>query len=138
MTSDNERYQRGLAKLSEMDPQAAQRLADSLADVAPDFARYIVEFPFGDIFSRPGLDLRTRELITVAALTAMGHAAPQLKAHLQLALDAGCTRAEIVETIIQMSVYAGFPAALNGLFLAKEAFAAADSGAATRRTNTQA
>ncbi|HVB57375.1 MAG TPA: carboxymuconolactone decarboxylase family protein [Candidatus Acidoferrales bacterium] len=138
MTNDNERYQRGLAKLSEMDPQAAQRLADSLADIAPDFARYIVEFPFGDIFSRPGLDLRTRELITVAALTAMGHAAPQLKAHLQLALDAGCTRAEIVETIIHMSVYAGFPAALNGLFLAKEVFAAADSGAASRRANAQA
>ena len=124
MTIDNERYQRGLAKLAEMDPQAARRLADSLADIAPDFARYVVEFPFGDIFSRPGLDLRTRELITVAALTAMGHAAPQLKAHLQLALDAGCTREEIVETIIQMAVYAGFPAALNGLFLAKEVFAA--------------
>ena len=124
MTIDNERYQRGLAKLAEMDPQAARRLADSLADIAPDFARYVVEFPFGDIFSRPGLDLRTRELITVAALTAMGHAAPQLKAHLQLALDAGCTREEIVETIIQMAVYAGFPAALNGLFLAKEVLAA--------------
>ena len=127
MKIENERYQRGLAKLAEMDPQAARRLAESLEDIAPDFARYIVEFPFGDIFSRPGLDLRTRELITVAALTAMGHASPQLKAHLQLALDAGCTREEIVETIIQMAVYAGFPAALNGLFLAKEVFAAEKS-----------
>ena len=85
----------------------------------------MVEFPFGDIFSRPGLDLRTRELITIAALTAMGHAAPQLKAHIQLAVQAGCTRQEITE--IQMSVYAGFPAALNGLFLAQQAFAEADA-----------
>jgi 4-carboxymuconolactone decarboxylase len=123
MTDDNQRYQRGLAKLAEMDDQAAQRMMDSLADIAPDFARYVVEYPFGDIFSRPGLDLRTRELITVSALTAMGHAAPQLKAHIQLALKAGCSRREIIETIIQMSVYAGFPAALNGLSLAKEVFA---------------
>lgn len=127
MTEKNDRYQRGLAKLAEMDPQAAQRVADSLAGIAPDFARYVVEFPFGDIFSRPGLDLRTRELITVAALTAMGHAAPQLKGHIQLALGAGCTRQEITETIIQMSVYAGFPAALNGLLLAQQAFKEADS-----------
>jgi 4-carboxymuconolactone decarboxylase len=129
MKEENERYQRGLAKLAEMDPQVAQRVSDSLADIAPDFARYVVEFPFGDIFSRPGLDLRTRELITVAALTAMGHASPQLKGHIQLASQAGCTRQEIIETIIQMSVYAGFPAALNGLFAAKEVFVAAETSA---------
>jgi 4-carboxymuconolactone decarboxylase len=139
MTTDNERYKRGLATLSEMDEQAAQRIADSLADIAPDFARYIIEFPFGDIFSRPGLDLRTRELITVAALTAMGHAAPQLKAHIQLALDAGCAREEIIETIMQMAVYAGFPAALNGLLLAKEVFSTAAPGAPSeRRATTEA
>src|SRR5580700_3013653 len=102
MTQKDDRYRRGLAKLGEIDENAAQRLIDSLADIAPDFARYVVEFPFGDIFSRPGLDLRTRELITVAALTAMGHAAPQLKAHIQLALGAGCNRREVTETIIQM------------------------------------
>lgn len=122
VTNENDRYRRGLAKLAEMDPETAGRVHESLAEVAPDFARYIVEFPFGDIFSRPGLDLRTRELITVAALTAMAHAAPQLKAHIQLALKAGCTRQEITETIIQMCVYAGFPAAINGLLIAKEAF----------------
>ena len=82
----------------------------------------LIEFPFGDIYSRPGLDLRTRELITVAALTALGTAAPQLKSHLRNALHVGCTREEIVETLMQMAVYAGFPAALNGLFAAKEVF----------------
>jgi 4-carboxymuconolactone decarboxylase len=121
MKSD-ERYQRGLAKLAEIDGQQGQKVIDSLADIAPDFAQYLIEFPFGDIYSRPGLDLRTRELATIAALVALGNAAPQLKVHLHAALNVGCSREEIVEVIMQMAVYAGFPAALNGLFAAKEVF----------------
>jgi 4-carboxymuconolactone decarboxylase len=81
-----------------------------------------VEFAFGDIYSRPGLTLRDREIATVAALTAMGTATPQLKVHLHAALNVGITRDEIVEIIMQMAVYAGIPAALNGLFAAKEVF----------------
>ncbi len=94
----------------------------ALADVAPDFAQYLFEFPFGDIYSRPGLDIRSREVATIAALTAMGSAQPQLKVHIAAGLNVGLSRSEIVEIIIQMSVYAGFPAALNGLFAAKEVF----------------
>ena len=94
-----------------------------MADIAPDFARYLIEFPFGDIYSRDGLDLRSREVATIAALTAMGNAAPQLKVHIEAGLNVGLSRQEIVETIMQMAVYAGFPAALNGLFAAKEVFA---------------
>jgi 4-carboxymuconolactone decarboxylase len=71
------------------------------------------------------LDLRSREIGVVAALTAMGNAAPQLKVHLRAALNVGVTRQEIVEVIMQMAVYAGFPAALNGLTAAREVFAAA-------------
>ena len=118
----NERYQRGLSKLDEIDGQQGQKVIESLADISPDFARYLIEFPFGDIYSRPGLDLRTRELTTVAVLTALGNAAAQLKVHLHAALNVGCSRREITETIIQVAVYAGFPAALNGLFVAKEVF----------------
>lgn len=99
---------------------------ESLADIAPDFARYIVEFPFGDIYARPGLGLREREIATIAALTALGNARPQLEVHIKAGLNVGLSRDEIVETIIQMAVYAGFPAALNGLFAAKAAFAAAE------------
>ncbi len=119
-----DRYQQGLAKLREIDGEAGERVIDSLASIAPDFARYLIEFPFGDIYSRPGLDLRSREIAVVAALTAMGNAAPQLKVHLQAALNVGVTREEIVEVIMQMAVYAGFPAALNGLAAAREVFAA--------------
>lgn len=116
------RYDRGTKALAQIDGEAGQKVIDSLADIAPDFARYILEFPFGDIYSRPGLDLRSREVATIAALTAMGTARPQLKVHIHAGLNVGLSRDEIVETIIQMAVYAGFPAALNGLSAAKEVF----------------
>lgn len=121
MNKEN-RYERGLAKLREIDGEAGERVLDSLSDIAPDFARYLIEFPFGDIYCRPGLDLKSREIAVVAALTAMGNAAPQLKVHIQGALNVGVSREEIVETIMQMAIYAGFPAALNGLTVAKEVF----------------
>lgn len=123
----SERFERGLAKLTEIDGDAGHRVIDALKDVAPDLARYTVEFPFGDIYSRPGLDLKSREIATVAALTAIGYATAQLKVHIHGALNVGCTRTEVIEIIIQMAVYAGFPAALNGAFAAKEVFAERDA-----------
>jgi 4-carboxymuconolactone decarboxylase len=124
MTQHTEsRYERGAKALAQIDGEAGQKVIDSLADIAPDFARYVLEFPFGDIYSRPGLDLRSREIATVAALTAMGNARPQLKVHIHAGLNVGLSGDEIVETIMQMAVYAGFPAALNGLLAAKEVFA---------------
>lgn len=121
--TQNDRYERGLAKLREVDGEAGERVMQSLDGIAPDFARYLIEFPFGDIYSRPGLDLRSREIAVVAALTALGNAAPQLQVHIRGALNVGVSRTEIVETIMQMAVYAGFPAALNGLVAAREVFA---------------
>ena len=118
----NDRFQRGWEKLKEIDGAAGERVIESLKDIAPDFARLLIEFSFGDIYSRPGLDLKSREIAVVAALTALGNAAPQLKVHIHGALNVGCTEQEVVEVIMQMAVYAGFPAALNGLFAAKEVF----------------
>ena len=122
-----DRYARGWEKLKEIDGAAGERVIASLQDIAPDFARLIIEFPFGDIYSRPGLDLKSREIAVVAALTALGNARPQLEVHLHGALNVGCTRQEVVEVIIQMAVYAGFPAALNGLFAAQKVFAERDA-----------
>jgi len=119
----NERFERGWQKLKEIDGEAGEKVIDSLKEIAPDLGRYIIEFPFGDVYSRPGLDLKSREIATVAALTAMGHALPQLKVHIHGALNVGCNREEIVEIIIQMAVYAGFPAALNAMNAAREVFA---------------
>ena len=124
---NRDRYQRGWDKLREIDGEAGERVVESLQDIAPDFARYLIEFPFGDIYSRPGLDLKSREIAVVAALTALGNAAPQLKVHIHGALNVGCSRQEVVEIIMQMAVYAGFPAALNGLFAAKEVFKERDA-----------
>ena len=121
--NDNLRYERGLAKLQEIDGEGGVKVVESLADIAPDFARLLIEFPFGDVYSRPGLDLRSREIAVVAALTAMGNAVPQLRVHIQGALNVGVTRTEVIEIIMQMAVYAGFPAALNGLAAARDVFA---------------
>lgn len=125
--AEDSRYARGLARLKEIDGAAGEAVVASLADIAPDFARHLIEFPFGDIYSRPGLDLRAREIGTVAALTAMGTAAPQLAVHIRAALNVGVRREEIVELIMQMAVYAGFPAALNGLAVARQVFAQAEA-----------
>ncbi|GLK85233.1 carboxymuconolactone decarboxylase family protein [Ancylobacter defluvii] len=121
---DDSRFEKGREALARIDGEAGQKVVDALKDIAPDFARLLIEFPFGDIYTRPGLDLRSREVATIAALTALGTAAPQLKVHIAAGLNVGLSREEIVETIMQMAVYAGFPAALNGLFVAKEVFAA--------------
>jgi Uncharacterized homolog of gamma-carboxymuconolactone decarboxylase subunit len=119
----SQRYQDGLAMLARIDGQAGEQVMAALADIAPDLGRYIIEFPFGDIYNRPGLDLKSREIATVAALSALGNATPQLKVHLYGALNVGCTETEVLEILIQMAVYAGFPAALNATFAAKEVFA---------------
>lgn len=120
---ENTKFEKGWQRLKEVDGAAGERVVESLADICPDLGRYIVEFGFGDVYSRPGLTLQQRELATVAALTALGTATPQLKVHIAAALNVGLSREEIVETILQMSLYAGFPAALNGMFAAKEVFA---------------
>ena len=112
----SERYITGQEMLQRVDGHGGEAVVDSLQDIAPDFARYI--------YARPGLDLRSREIATIAALTALGNAAPQLKVHIAAGLNVGLTQEEITEVIMQMAVYAGFPAALNGLFAAKAVFAA--------------
>ena len=116
------RYENGLQKLAEIDGAAGQKVIDSLQAICPDLAKYTIEFPFGDIYQRPQLDLKSREIATVAALTALGRCAPQLNVHIHGALNVGCAPDEIVEVILQMAVYAGFPAALNGMFVAKDVF----------------
>ena len=95
----------------------------ALAATSPDLARYLVEFPFGDIYPRPSLDAKTREMLTVAALTVLGYPQAELKDHIRGALNVGCSREEILEIITQMAVYAGFPAALEATKTAAAVFA---------------
>ncbi|CAH0537811.1 carboxymuconolactone decarboxylase family protein [Vibrio marisflavi] len=116
------RFEKGLELLSSIDGEAGHNVIASLDTISPDLAKHTVE-AFGDVYSRPNLDVKSREIATVAALTALGNCAPQLKVHLNAALNVGCSEEEIKEVIIQMSVYAGFPASLNGMFAFKEVLA---------------
>ena len=118
----SDRRARGEEMLERVDGRAGIRVVESLASSFPEFANYVLEYPFGDIYSRTGLGLREREIASVAALCAMGNAAPQLRVHIHAALNVGCTPQEILEVLMQMSVYAGFPAALNGLTALKDVF----------------
>jgi 4-carboxymuconolactone decarboxylase len=115
-----DRYQHGLNKLEEIDGKAGEAVIESLKDIAPDLAKYIIEFSFADIYSRPGTTLKEKEIAAVAGLTAMGNAAPQLKVHINGALNVGVLPEELVEVIMQMSVYSGFPSAINAFSILKE------------------
>jgi 4-carboxymuconolactone decarboxylase len=112
----SDRYRRGLDVAEQL---AVDKLAhfvkSGVAEVAPDFARMVIEFAFGDIYSRDALDLRSRELIAIAGLAVSGNAGPQLRVHVESAASAGITKPEIVEVLMQIALYAGFPAALNAL-----------------------
>src|SRR5438128_7519821 len=120
----DERYERGWARLRELAGEQGERVVEGLKDVAPDLARYVVEFGYGDVYSRPGLDDRTRQLAGIAALTAMGGAEPQLEYHIGIALNVGVEPREIVETIIHLAPFVGFARTLNAARSAKRVFAA--------------
>jgi 4-carboxymuconolactone decarboxylase len=115
------RYDNGLAILRQLAGSDRVAVLENLDGIAPDLGRYLVEFGYGDLYARPGLSLRDRQLATLAALTVLG-AGPQVKFHTGGALNAGLGADEIMETIVHMVFYAGFPAALNALFAAKEVF----------------
>lgn len=119
---DSSRYARGLAKLKEIDDEAGLAVLDSLADVAPALGTYVVEFAFGDTYSRPGLAPRDRQFITVGVLTALGGCEPQLRVHINAALNVGLTPNQVIEAIIHTVPYVGFPRALNATFVAREEF----------------
>jgi len=118
----DERYELGREKLREINEVNSEMMDIAYGEIAPDLVRYTIEFAYGDVLSRPQLDLKSRQLATVAGLTALGYAHQQLGFHIQGALNVGWTREEIIEVILQMAVYAGFPAALNAIRVAKEVF----------------
>lgn len=109
------RYARGLDVLLSMSQEKMDLVTDRLAEVAPDFARLIVEFAFGDLFARPALDPHARELVAIAVLTARGDAIAPLRAHVSSATKLGLSREQIVEAMMQVSIYSGFPVVINAL-----------------------
>lgn len=112
----SERYMRGIEIAEQL---AADKLEEFLtsrvAELAPDFARMTIEFPLGDLYTRDGLDLRSREIVAISSLATLGDTGPHLRIHVRAALGIGITKAEIIEILMQTAIYAGFPAALNAL-----------------------
>jgi len=111
----SDRYLRGVEILQQMGLGGRDAAANRVAELAPDFARMAIEFPYGDLWSRSELDMASREFAAIAALAAVGHALPQLRTHVAAALNLGCTRGQIIEIMMQTAVFAGFPAALNAI-----------------------
>jgi 4-carboxymuconolactone decarboxylase len=112
----SERYMRGIEIAEQL---AADKLEEFLtsrvAELAPDFARMAIEFPLGDLYTRDGLDLRSREMVAISSLATLGDCGPHLRIHIRAALGLGITKPEIIEVLMQTAIYAGFPAALNAL-----------------------
>ena len=117
-----DRYHKGLERLNALNPSGGALVRESLDGIAPDFGRLMIEFGYGDILSRPGLDVKSRQIATMAALAGLGNARPQLRFHVGASLSAGCSPQEVVEVMYITAVFAGFPAALNGLAAAREEF----------------
>ena len=118
----DDRLKRGMAKLDQIHEGHGRMALEQMGQIHPDFGKFVLEMAFGTIYDRPGLDLKTRQICTVAALAAMGNSPEQLKSHVRGALNVGWTRDEIVEVIMQMGVYGGVPAAVKGGFAALEVF----------------
>jgi 4-carboxymuconolactone decarboxylase len=126
MTEDTTRRERGEVALIRIHGERGLGYVAALREFAPDMADLLVDFPYGDIYSRPGLDPKSRQLATIAALTVLGDANHELTIHIGSALRCGCERSEIIEVIMQMAIYGGFPRALSAIAAAKSAFQIAD------------
>lgn len=122
-TARQQRFDHGKRVLDAIDGAAGAQVIDALGDISPELAHQVVAWGFGDIYSRPGLDPRDRQLVTLGMLTALGGCEPQLEVHIGAALNVGLTPEQIVEALLHTAVYCGFPRALNATFTAKKVFA---------------
>jgi 4-carboxymuconolactone decarboxylase len=116
------KYDVGFNKFKNIYGELCIRVLQNVNETSPDMMKYIVEFAFGEIYSRKGLDIKSREIVFISSFLTLGNAIPQLKSHIHGALHIGCTRGEILEIVIQILLYSGFSNALNGLQIVKEVF----------------
>jgi 4-carboxymuconolactone decarboxylase len=119
-----QQYEYGLTVLQQVDGEAGRNVVDSLADISPELGHQVVAWAFGEMYSRPSLAPRDRQLVTLGMLTALGGCEPQLEVHINAALNVGLTPTEITEALLHSAVYCGMPRALNATFIAKKVFAA--------------
>ena len=121
-------YEKGLALLNQLHGgEAGGQMVEAMKDICPDFATMTIEWAMAGIMGRPGLDLLTREYLLIASCVTLGHAVPQLRAHIASAMKLGATKEQIVEVILQMTFYAGGAAVANALNIAGEIFKERDA-----------
>lgn len=118
-----ERFEHGLDVLTRIGGEGGRKVVDSLADINPELGHQFVAWAFGEIYDRPALAPRDRQLLNLAMLTALGGCEPQLEVHIGVSLNVGLTPEEIVEALLHSTVYCGMPRALNATFVAKKVFA---------------
>ncbi|MFT4081386.1 MAG: carboxymuconolactone decarboxylase family protein [Nocardioides sp.] len=123
-TARAERFEAGKRVLDAIDGEAGVKVIDALADIAPELGHQIVAWGFGDIYARPDLEPRDRQLVTLGMLTALGGCEPQLEVHVGAALNVGLQPEQIIEAFLHASVYCGFPRALNAVAIARKVFTA--------------
>lgn len=116
------RFNNGMKQLKTIDGIGGEKVIESLEDISPDLGKFIIEFAFGDIYTRQGLNLKERELITITSLLTAGGCEPQLEVHINGALNVGISAEKIVETFLQCIPYTGFPRVLNAISIAKKVF----------------
>ena len=119
---DEAQYRKGVEQFAQMvgrDHIAALR--QRFAELSPDFERSVMGFIGGEVWTRPGLDLRTRSLCSIAILAALGRV-NALELNVRMALNNGASKEEIVESFFQVAIYAGFAAAWDGLTMADQVF----------------
>ncbi|MER6419127.1 carboxymuconolactone decarboxylase family protein [Streptomyces sp. NPDC001137] len=121
-TTREDRFAHGLEVLKRVDGEAGQRVVDSLADINPELGHQVVAWAFGEIYDRPELAPRDRQLVTLGMLTALGGCEAQLDVHINAALNVGLTPEQIIEALTHSAVYCGMPRALNATFVAKKVF----------------
>lgn len=117
-----ERFAAGMQVLDAIDGEAGVKVINALADIAPELGHQIVAWGFGDIYARPDLQPRDRQLVTLGMLTALGGCEPQLEVHIGAALNVGLQPEQILEALLHASVYCGFPKALNAVAVARKVF----------------
>ncbi len=122
-TTRAERYEHGRAVFGAVNEAAPGAIAEALADVSPELEHQISAWAYGEMYARPHLEPRDRQLVTLGMLAALGGCEAQLDIHVGTALDVGLTPREIVEALLQSAVYCGFPRALNATAVAKDVFA---------------
>ena len=122
----DKQYEHGLAMLQQIDGEAGEKVIDSLADISPELGHQVVSWAFGEMYARPQLAPRDRQLVTLGMLTALGGCEPQLEVHINAALNVGLTPTQITEALLHAAVYCGMPRALNATSAAKKIFAERD------------